>query len=323
MALVTVNLVDVQDLKIENITKDSTIFCILQRAENFMSKETTQVAYSPNIIKFNQAFKFTISNSLIDSILVGVFQRTATEKYIPISNMKIKILALKQALSKKADKSYPLISLDNKQNGRIRIITTYAENTEDASNSFLLGGINSRVFADFDRKPAAYNHINSKYSPGQSKMKQPLKPGTNIKKLQAGPRNSNGDTINNILNDQKNKQANALMKKMKLDPARLQAMSNYIVVLNKNKELLNAAKKSGKIVDGWKVNSELDFTLMSQIENSIEETEKLIEKVKTLPVDDVRAKFGQVPQRSSSSQSKTSASSSRPSSRISNGSSRP
>ena len=313
MALVTVILVDVKDLKLDNVEKDSTIFCILQRAENFTSKETTQVPYSSIIMKFNQAFKFTITNPLIDSILIGVFQRTKTDKYIPISNMKIKIISLKQSISQKVDKYYPLIALDNNTNGKVRLITTYKEDTEDES-SFLLSGVNSKVFTDFDRKPAAFNQISSKYSPGQSKMKQPLRPDSNIKRMQQNPRSSQGDTINSILNDQRNKAANSMMKKMKLDPARLQTMSNFIVVLNKNKEVLNSAKKAGKIVDGWKVTTELDYTMMSQIENSIEETEKLIQKVKSLPVDDVRAKFGQMNQRPPSALSKTS----RPSSRNSN-----
>ena len=128
---------------------------------------------------------------------------------------KIKITTLKSSLSGKSDKSFPLFSMDNQNNGKIRLIMTYKENTEDDSNSFLLSGINSRIISDFNRKPAAFNPINSKYSVAQSKMKQPLKPGANAKKIQQMTKGTHGDTINNILNDQKNKQANAMMMKMK------------------------------------------------------------------------------------------------------------
>lgn len=326
MALVTVLLVDVQDLKLEKVESDPNIFCLLQRGENFISKETTPVPYSPKIIKFNQTFKFAISNPLIDSILIGVFQNTPTSKYTTISNMKIKVISLRSSLSGKTDQYYPLYTLDNKVNGKIHLITHYKDTDEDTNSSFLLGGINSRVFIDFDenekdkRKPADFNHIESKFSFGQMKPKQTLKPSPKVTKTQSNQKNFKGDTINNMLNEQKNKAANALLKKMKLDPVRLQKMSNYIAILNKNEEVLNNARKAGKIVDGLNVRNELDYALMSQIESSIEETEKLIQKVKALPVDDLRVKAGLSPaQMLLPSQSK----SSRPTSRMSNGSSKP
>lgn len=283
MAVVTITLSNIGEMNYRDMPPDSPIFCMFQLSDKFISEESKALPYSP-LIKYDQTFKFNVSNPFIDTILVGVFRRTPNDPYIPLSTLKIKVITLKSNAGKNVNHTYPLTTINNTPNGKINLIINYKEiQKDDLGDSFF-----DNIEGNTRKSLGNSDDIQSNTFTVQKKKNQ--------QKLTQINKDSvvGGETLTDMMNAKRDQATNAYLKKMKLDPARLEKMSEHKRVLEKNNDLLKNVQKFGRNQNGWKLVQPLDRMTLMMLERQIKSTEEMIAKVRDMPVDDVRAKFSQM-----------------------------
>ena len=93
-----------------------------------------------------------------------------------------------------------------------------------------------------------------------------------------------GSTLDKMMNDKKDRNLNAAMERLKMDPVKMKAFADYSAVMEKNKKLVKAAMTEGRWSHDGALNKPLSEVTLRSIRFAIEETKEWIEKVNKLEV---------------------------------------
>lgn len=310
--------IDITVSKAENLDtsraqEGAKIFCFLQKSGSCFGEETRDLEPAPSL-EWNQKFTFQIDDPLIDSILISVFASNGTQRYkTAIGSVKIPAsLAQNSGTSKPFDiysyadptftgtlyltigdqnSSTPKAELPSEE--LISFSSLESAELSGSDSSFLSGG-SEDMGSDSSvrrrrRKPAEFVpvqgrdrwqdlDVNALMQRDRKKHRRRKVEGGELKEV------GDGSTLDKMMIQKKDRNLNAALERLKMDPVKMKAFADYSAVMEKNKKLVKAALTEGRWTKSGSLNKPLSEVTLRSIRFAIEETKEWIEKVSKLEV---------------------------------------